>query len=374
MLVELITDNAGFLEIAENWENFVIKSGEKSPYFSSEWISTCFNLFPGFVVAGIIRRNGEILCGIVAQVFNAKGGVFLSPVNVLSFEPRIGTVRPDKLIALKSDKEDDIPVSQLLDKIFLHLRWDVIFFQYYDDRVQWLKNGVEEILNKRKWRSIVGFSAKEAWIMTEKTYEEYFHEIPKKLRRNLSNAKNRLSKEGNPEFKELIQENSSWNEVSEAMLTVYEKSWQSESAESPVHPAWRDKIFPVCKKFFNLGKFSCIVLSVDSVPISFLASFLSDDLVYPVAIGYDKEYEAVSPGALLINECYRIYHSKRAKGAYFGPIKVEARTAYKEKWANKIIDVPNILIVKPFSTYGIVDTLFVKNSLFKKVWWRLFKN
>jgi len=374
MLVELITDNAGFLEIAENWENFVIKSGEKSPYFSSEWISTCFNLFPGFVVAGIIRRNGEILCGIVAQVFNAKGGAFLSPVNVLSFEPRIGTVRPDKLIALKSDKEDDIPVNQLLDKIFLHLRWDVIFFQYYDDRVQWLKNGVEEILNKRKWRSIVGFSAKEAWIMTEKPYEEYFHEIPKKLRRNLSNAKNRLSKEGNPEFKELIQENSSWNEVSEAMLTVYEKSWQSESAESPVHPAWRDKIFPICEKFFNLGKFSCIVLSVDYVPISFLASFLSDDLVYPVAIGYDKEYETVSPGALLINECYRIYHSKRAKGAYFGPIKVEARTAYKEKWANKIIDVPNILIVKPFSTYGIIDTLFVKNSLFKKVWWRLFKN
>lgn len=373
MVIELIKNKEVFSQISQEWDKFTKKEGERSPYFSSGWILSCFNAFPDSVVMGIIKEGGEIVCGVVAQVFNAKGGAFLMPVKVLSFEPRIGTVRPDKLIALKSESAGNIQVAELLEKIFSHLSWSVIFLQYFNDDVDWLKKNIEKIIHKKKWRSVAGFSAKEAWIMTEKSYEEYLYEIPKKLRRNLSNALNRLKNRGRDEFKELINDNSSWNEVLQAMLMVYEKSWQSESADSPVHPAWRDKILPVCEKFFNLGKFSCIFLFIDLVPVSFLASFLSDDLVYPVAIGYDKEYETVSPGALLINECYKIYHSKGAEGVYFGPIKIEARTAYKEKWANKIVEVPNILIINPFSVYGIIDCLFVKSFLFKKVWWRFFK-
>jgi len=373
MVVELIKNKEGFLQISQEWDEFIKKEGAKSPYFSSNWVSSCFNAFPESVIAGIVKEEGEIVCGVVAQVFNAEGGAFLMPVKVLSFEPRIGTVRPDRLIALKSSSAGNVPVTELLEKIFSHLKWSVIFFQYYDDRVQWLKNGIEEIIHKRKWRSVAGFSAKEAWIMTEKPHEEYLNEIQKKLRRNLSNALNRLTNRGISEFKELIKDNSSWNEVLQAMLRVYEKSWQSESAESPVHPVWRDKILPVCEKFYNLGKFSCIVLFVDSVPVSFLASFLSDDLIYPMAIGYDKEYETISPGALLINECYKIFHSKGAIGVYFGPIKIESRTAYKEKWANRIVEIPNLLITNPLSIYGVIDFLFVKNALFKKIWWRYFK-
>lgn len=372
--IKLIKSAVELSENSEKWNDLLEKQVKTSPYHTTSWLMTCFEAFPDDIVIGVIESDGKYYAAAAANIFKGQGGAFLKTVKVLSFEPKIGTVRPGSLIALIDPSSEELPLNEMIEMIFAYLKWDVLFFQYWNDEVEWLKEPVQKYIEKRKMIKVEGFSSVEAWISTELSMGDYYKNRSTKLRSNLSNAQNRILKIGNTTFCELCDSKKEWIEIESIIIDIYKKSWQFESNDSPLSELTREHVLKSCRLFYEQGCFSVILLSIDSNPVSFLASFIHRDILYPMAIGYNKHFENLSVGGLLIKNSYGYYKNRGIKGIYFGPIREESRTAYKRKWATEIIIVPNILIIRPFSIYGLIHFLYSKSKLFKKIYWYLFKS
>lgn len=372
--IKLIKTPDEFSKEIGKWNELLSKQSPASPFFSAEWILTCMEYSGKNMAIGVIETGERFTAAVAGQVFQSEGGAFLKRVSVLSFEPRVGTVRPDSLVVMIDPEAGPLPVESLIKSISDYLKWDVIFFQYWNDSVGWLKESTMKLFKDREFWTTEGFSAPEAWVDMSLPEEDYYSGRSKKMKRAVSNAYNRIARSSqNTSFSELCDEKMSISEIEGTVLDMYSRSWQSASGDSPLTPKVRESVFRSMERFFNKGKLSVVVLKIDLETVSFLVSFLENENVYPVAIGYDKNYEDYSAGSILIKNCYGHFRKRNMKALYFGPVKEESGTAYKKKWATRMIDVGNILFVKKRSLYGLIFFLYKNSRLFRAFWWRFFK-
>lgn len=372
--IKLIKTPDEFSEEIGKWNELLSKQSSVSPFFSAEWILTCMEYSGKDMAIGVIETGERFTAAMAGQVFRSESGAFLKKVSVLSFEPRIGTVRPDSLVVMIDQEAGELPVGPLLKSIADYLKWDVMFFQYWNDSVSWLKKAASDLFPVGEFLTAEGFSAPEAWVEMSLSEEDYYAGRSKKLKRALSNAYNRISKSGqSTSFSELCLENIQIGEIRSAVLDVYNRSWQSKSDDSPLSAEVRESIFRSMERFLIKSGLSVSMLYIETKPVSFLVSFLENENVYPVAIGYDADYEDFSVGSILIKDCYSRFKKLGMKALYFGPVKEESGTAYKKKWATRMIDVKNKLFIRKRSVYGALHLLFHNSRLFRAFWWRFFK-
>ncbi len=94
-------------------------------------------------------------------------------------------------------------------------------------------------------------------------------------------------------------------------------------------------------------------------------------LYYACVRGYDEAWSRRSPGNIITEFIIEDTFAAGLRGIYLGPIELSADTAYKKTWLTDEWSVRNMLIVRPRTIYGLIDTCYEKSALFRRVWWKL---
>jgi hypothetical protein len=371
--IKTVTTATDFAPWMQQWDALAEKQYWPTPYHQSFWLHSCFQFPDNHLVLSMIIAADTLVAGFAFCSHPSSSPALLYPTRIVSLEPRIDGVRPASLIALISPQHTELPLQQAIAAGLHATRWTVGFFQYCCSQQSRFTSALRGLAEQKNWKLIEGHSAPEAYIQLGDDVEEFFASIPTKLRRSLNNAYNSLKLLEVNEFCELTEKTDSWDEIEAAMISVYKRSWQSKSDISPFAPHYRQHFLSACKRLHQEGRFRAFFLTIFDEPIAFDAYFLHATELFPVARGYDKKYKHLSSGNMLIAEAIRHFHAHGIRGMYWGPIRAQDRTAYKQRWSNQEWDVPNLMVIRPKSLYGTVYHLFHKSKLFQKCWWKFKK-
>jgi len=140
------------------------------------------------------------------------------------------------------------------------------------------------------------------YICCESSYEETTKNISTRHKRNLRRKLNKLNKMGEVTYEYVVKQ----DELPVALncfLDIEASGWKGDTSTAI-------KLAPEIRKFYeklvlNFSKTGdCVIhfLSVDGKKIAAQFCLISDQIVYLLKIGYDENYNSVSPGALLLNQ------------------------------------------------------------------------
>jgi hypothetical protein len=372
--IEMINSAAELKPWRQKWLDLLAQQAWPTVFHHPDWLDACFAVKSNQLKICLITYQAELAAAFVLSVIKTEGGAFLYPVNSFSLEPQISTVRPPCLIGIVDDKYKNLPMQAAWELAISKIKWQVGFFQYINQREDWLILPLKKYLAQQNYQLSSGKSAPEAYINLQLPAEEIIDSRPSKLKRTLNNAQNRLEKERSHKYLELSEAGFAWPQAQQTMLEIFGKSWQSSSPISPLHHQNIDYLLPVLKKFYLRDQFRILVLYINGQPAAYEAYFLYANTLFPVSRCFADAYKRFSPGNLLIKKSIWFFSEKNIKGIYYGPFRRVDKTGYKQRWATEIWETPNLLCLKPFSSYGVLHNIYQSSSLFRKIWWKLKKS
>lgn len=374
MEIIIIKKAAELVKWREKWGELALGQEWNTAFHNIDWTASCMEPDFNEVAVSLVEDKGRLLAAFVICAAENPGSAFLMKTRSVSLEPRIGSVRPGSMIALRDKTAVEIPIADALRKGFDSVSWQTGFFQYCIEREKDITAALKKVADEKKCRIREGFSSPEAFIDIDLPPADYLKSRTPKVRDALRTSTNRLKKLGNYKYAELCEEKRPWDEIVSNIEAVYNKCWQRGSPASPLFPKFRPYIISVMEKFYNNNLLRAWFLYVDEYPIACEIYLVAGKILYPIIKSMDEDYKDISPGNLLFIEGYKYFHALGFKGFYYGPIRASEKTAYKSKWATREWDVPNMALIKKGSLYGMLDYCYHKSDLVKKMYLKLRKN
>jgi len=319
----------------------------------------------------LLTSGDSLRAGLAAERLpRASTSALHYPTTMLSFEPRLGTVRPASPVYVPPGDGNGAD-EQLLDAACALGAWKVGVFQYCEPPYGSLGRPLRALAARKGWRVRNGASASEAFVDLTQDEGQYLAGRSRHFRRTLANIRNRFARSAGARFVDIATEGAPWSEIADTMVRLYNASWQHTSELSPLAPPYRDAVLDTCGRFHEQGRFRCGVVFVDNHPVSYLASLVAGNGLFPVAIGYDPDAQGLSPGTVCIDEAIRHYRRAGLTSIYLGPVREQDHTGYKEHWATELRPAPNVVLVKPWTVYGVLDFLLERSRVARGAWWRV---
>ena len=372
--IHWITTADDFLPWHDAWLDLLNRSVVPiTPFHHPAWIDGCWRCPRNQLAVGLLATGRDLHAGLVFNSETDAGPAVLVPIRLLSLTPHISAAHPACLVAVAHPAPDPGDIGLLLDLALDALKWQALFLNFLNPAHTWLETAVRSAAAARHWRIREGQSSTDAYIDATGGSSAYLARRSSNFQNNQRRARNQLRNLGSLEMMEVARTDMPRDALETVLTSAFERCWQRDSIHSPLHPAVRPSLLSLLAAMRTAGLLRVYLLRSNSTDIAFEFGFVDPypgGLYYPCVRGYDETYKKYSPGNLLTEFTLDDTAASRLRGIYLGPIHVSADTKYKQTWLTEEWTVRNFLLIRPKSIYGILDTLYERIPVFRRLWWK----
>jgi CelD/BcsL family acetyltransferase involved in cellulose biosynthesis len=333
--IKEITDLGEFEKLRTAWDNLAEKQGASTPFLCFDW----FKVWLAHFLKGdkllilLLYKEHEI---VVIAPFLIKTESYKG-ININRIE-LIGNVYSPFRYFLFSELNDEERIRNLsfiFQSLFKDYKnWDVLELTGIPEENKCfdvLKMAVKQ--RRVKYADFVCFGD---WYMDEIecSGDEYFNQLPERIRKDVSYCKRRLQKMGKCEFK-LIRNGDEIDHHMDLYYAIYSKSWQEREGIGPTFHRDLAKM-AVRNGWLRLG-FLCL----DGSPIASQFWISCNGCAFILKTVYDQDYKKYSPGKILTSEIVKfVIDFDKVKAIDY----VQGDETYKQDWTPKRRERKSLLV------------------------------
>lgn len=301
MRIDVIHDQDRFEAAEEAWNAAVVGiCGQLHPFLSHFWFSAYYRAFlcdwPLFVVTG--RDDSGEYCGILPMVIGRRrlGGIPLKEARLIA-----GDHSHINGIPVASDAPD--LAEAMLDRV----RDEGIDLLYLEDPSEMFFAGTrwERYCRSHNLPLEIRQVRSSPYIVTTGSFDDYRRTLSKKFRELLNNRLNRINRAGGFEVR-IFDSGDTIDAVLSAMREISEQSWQGQEGSGLFSTAETDTFYRgLVAHAMNNGYGRVCILYIDGKPAAFEFHVVHKTTEYCLKAEYSRDFEQVSPGAVLDLELVR---------------------------------------------------------------------
>jgi CelD/BcsL family acetyltransferase involved in cellulose biosynthesis len=327
------------------WDGLLDRCAYRTPFYSLDWLRIWWDAFGHACrLRVLVMREGGALVGIAPLMFSTERRARLLRIRKLGLVWNYYTPRVDFLLAA--------PPDACLKRVLEFCAgeagaWDMVEFTYLPEdsgnaarlRAQLESNGSP---------ALVRTCCESPHVCFEGSFEEYLQTRSQHFRRNLSNARNRLRKQGESEFVVLRGGSEALEERLEELFALSLRSWKGKAGTAEGARAELRRFYGrVAECWAAKGGLELRFLQVNGAPVASLISLIESDRVYTLKTAYDTRYRRLSPGTLIFHSLLEDHLNGGAREIDF----VAVKQAYLDRWCTGYRRHFNICIFKnnPYS-------------------------
>jgi CelD/BcsL family acetyltransferase involved in cellulose biosynthesis len=303
--VSVIRDYEQFVSLEHEWNDAVERAQVPHPFLRHEWVRTWWDSFaasprfarsahPGTQLHIIVVRDQTHIVGI-APLMREHAIAYGLPVRRLALIANDHTPRTDFVV---SGDESEI-YSAIWNSLAGEMdQWDVVQLTQLP-RASRTIPAISSLASTARLPIGTWKSSDSPYLELAGTWESYWASLSAKFRSNVRNRLTRLNQIGTPAL-EILSEKT---EIAAAL----DDAWRLEAS------GWKDQegtsiaSAPAVQKFYTLlaeraaecGWLRLLFLTVDGKRIAASYSAVSDDRLFLLKTGHDREFHACSPFKLL---------------------------------------------------------------------------
>lgn len=314
-------------QVRDEWNDVYKASGMNLPILTYEYVKLwyeCFSSPKDIRVFKVMERDKVI--GFLPMVVRTK-----NRIRVLTNQTNDHCFYGEALV--RQGFEEAFR-QRLLDEILNENGWDVMhhIFSYSFSALYPLFP--ESLLagGKYRWKMNVHPTYT---IVLDKSCDEYFHkDLSSNMRKSLKLSKNRLKKAGPHRFLHFEQDEAvgKWQDF----LRIEDSGWKGRNGTSilrttPEYRRYYDGLIRILSATRDLHLY---FLELDRKYIAAAVGYTAGDVFQYLKIGYDEEYQALSPSNMLFMHLMEDIqaHKGEIKRIHFFPYD---DTGYKKRFANE---------------------------------------
>jgi CelD/BcsL family acetyltransferase involved in cellulose biosynthesis len=293
--VDLVSDNAGFCGLAEEWNDAVERARIPHPFLRHEWMRTWWDAFGKDRQLQIfVARRGPIFA--IAPLMFERASMYGMPVRRLRLLQNDHTPRCDVIMA-EGSEDAYLAVWHAIQES--RLAWDVLQFSQLTvdsrSREMFAKCAAADGQVTGVWKSGAA-----PYLTLPGSFGAYTSAFSQKFRQNLRNRLKRLSELGEPAF-EVVSEPSEIRASCEEAQRLEQSGWkQSEGTAIASDPAVRRFYTLLAERAAECSWLRLLFLSVNGRRIAGAFAAIYDGRLFLLKTGYDPEFAKCSPFKLLV--------------------------------------------------------------------------
>ncbi|MGI9293320.1 MAG: GNAT family N-acetyltransferase [Pseudomonadales bacterium] len=218
------------------------------------------------------------------------------------------------------------------------------------------------------------------WLDLRQSWESYFSNLSKKMRRNIRHARNRLEKAGEFRF-QVVDKPDEIDAALQSYLDIERRSWKHEEKIGVTKDEQYQCFYQeLLKNYAASGQARILLLYLDDKPVTATISIQDETCYYSLQITHDDAYAHYSPGTVL--ESFELEalmtEAKFERYEFLG-----GALSNKLRWTESQVETERVLVHKKDSRTRLFDLWFfvlkpqVKALLLRfniKPWdWPLFR-
>jgi hypothetical protein len=372
--VHWLTTPEEFIPWVDAWRDLLHRSPTPpSPYHAPAWILGCWRSPGTRVAVGLVAEGQRLRVGWVCKCETDTGAAVLMPARLLSFTPRLASAFPACLVAI-ADHDAPTDLGELFDRSVRHFRWQVMFLNFLGPSVAWFETAVRNTAAARGWHIREGESSTDAFIDATGGAAGYLARRSKQFRCNQNRARNQLQALGELSAVEVARGAVPNTAIADELLEIFDRGWQRDNISGILRPEGRQFVLNLLAGMREEGLLRVYFLRLNGRAIAFEFGFVdchAGGLYYACSRGYDEAWKKQSPGNLLSEFIIDETATADLRGINLGDIHMCSETLYKLSWLTAELPVRNLLVVRPRTSYGWLDTCYEKSSWFRRLWWKL---
>lgn len=324
--IKQVTDLNEFEKLRSTWDNLANKQGAHKPFLCFDWFKMWLKHF---------LNNNKLL---ILLLYKGPQLVTIAPclikkekfkgINVKTIELIGNVYSPFRYFVLSELNDGERVKSLSFIFQFLskgHRDWDILDLNSIPEEnncFDILKIAVQQ--GGGKYRDVACYGD---WYLDEIecSGDDFFSNLPQKIRKDVSYCRRRLQNMGNFEFK-LITNDDMIDHYMDLYYSVYSKSWQEREG---VGPNFHRDLAKIAARngWLRLG-----FLSLNGSPIASQFWISCNNYAYILKTVYDQNYKKYSPGKILTLEIVRfVIDIDKVKTIDY----VQGDEAYKQDWTPK---------------------------------------
>jgi CelD/BcsL family acetyltransferase involved in cellulose biosynthesis len=317
------------------WNSLAEKQGPYKIFLSFDWFKVWLKHFLGEnkLLVLLLYKENEI---VAIAPFSIKRERFKGvPIKKIELLGNVYSPFRYFLINEGDDKEKVKNLFCIFDFVFKqHKGWSVLDLHAIPQENNWFNLVITTL--KRMGLNYSDYLCFGDWYLDEIKYsgEEYFNNLPQKIKKDILYCKRRLEKMGKCEFK-LIRNGNNIDDYMDLYYKVYEKSWQKKEGVGPNFHRDLAKI-AIRNNWLRLG-----FLFFDNSPIASQFWVSNNEIAYILKTVYNQEYKKFSPGKILTSEMMKYVIDMDGVNIVD---YVQGDEAYKEDWTPKRRERCGVLI------------------------------
>jgi CelD/BcsL family acetyltransferase involved in cellulose biosynthesis len=317
------------------WNSIAEKQGPYKIFLSYEWFSIWLKHFLGEnkLLILLLYRENEIVA--IAPFLIKRERVKGIPIKKIELLGNVYSPFRYFLINEEDNKEKEKNLLFIFNFLFKKFKgWNVLDLNAIPEENNWLNLVITTL--KQRGLNYSEYLCFGDWYLDEIKYSgnEYFNNLPQKMKKDILYCKRRLEKMGKCEFR-LIRDGDNIDDYMDIYYMVYSKSWQKKEGIGPNFHRDLAKI-AVKKNWLRLG-----FLFFEDSPIASQFWVSNNGIAYILKTVYDQEYKKFSPGKILTSEM--IKYAIDVDGVKTLDY-VQGDEAYKEDWTPKRRERCGVLI------------------------------
>lgn len=298
MAVRLINTYDECQHLCSDWNNIVLHSSKDILQLdvtcTFEWAMMLWRNH-------LDRRDGKILVlerddtivGIL-PLFASTKVAFPVRYKVLSPLTQVYCGRSGFLLKEPLLENVDLLTQYLYDELS---DWDTFVFYLVDDSPS--AKVLDELVKQRGYPCEKAFTVASPYIVFDKSWDNYFSSLPKKLRWTIRTGEKKLRDRGHLLYSEYTEESQA-SFFAEAMIEIERESWKETAGTSISSDKYQESFH---REFTAIaaknGWFSGHLIQLDGEPVAYISGLIYNGFFYDLKESFKSKYGPLSPGHVL---------------------------------------------------------------------------
>jgi len=293
--VQRICNLTDLENVKNDWEDLLIRSGNKSIFMTWEWLITWWEVYGGDYELWwlVIRDQGDKLIGSAPLYLRKQRNGLFFPHRELRFVGTGAPVAPEHLDVIIDSKEKEETLQAISNYLALHSSdWDVLYFSDISD-----PNAAAYLLSKSlsKGGAVVVVDQQvplAPYVPLPNSWEEYFKSLGKWLRRTIARQRNKQTRELDMSFHIWSPENGELSSAFDKFEALYASRKETMAVENKFEKASGYRQFHrlLAKRFSEKGWFHLAFLKIGDQEVAAEYTFKYLDTLYSYQCGFDAAY------------------------------------------------------------------------------------
>jgi len=333
-----ITEGEAFRGLAAAWDDLLAASEARAPFLAWPWISTWWEVFGADAALYVLtaRAADGTLLGIAPLMVRRGVEGFARGLRVLLLIGQQGETLAERLDLIVRQGHEEPVVAAFAEHLARRQRalFDVLFFERGRSDATTLSL-LRRDLATRGFRIAAGRTQPSPFLPLPATMEALRASMSRNFRRQLSNARNRLAREGDVVLR-FAPDDVPVDEAFATLIQLHRLRWADEgSFRTPGYVRFHQAL---SARLAERGELVLALLEVDGKAVAARYDFLHDGRIWCFQGGWLPDYERMRVGTLLTEDVIRWAIERGCREYDF----LCGDEAYKRRWTDQermLVDV-----------------------------------